>query len=64
MEDRKRQVEGEMGKMDEKRVRRPSRYRCATVGCEVEADMGRMLLRCTFVRFFVFLFPLFLFGDY
>ena len=40
-----------MGKMDEKWVRRPNWYRCATVGCEIEADMGRMLLRCTFVRF-------------
>ena len=42
--DRKRQVEGEMGKMNEKRVRRPKRYRCAAVGCEIEADKGRTLL--------------------
>lgn len=46
-EDRKRQVEGEMGKMDEKRMRRPNRYRCAAVGCEIEADKGQMLLQCS-----------------
>lgn len=33
-----------MGKMNEKRVRRPKRYRCAAVGCEIEADKGRTLL--------------------
>jgi hypothetical protein len=58
-EDRKRQVEGEKGKMDEKRVKRPNRYRCAAVGCEIEADKGRMLLRCAFVRFFCLPLPTF-----
>jgi hypothetical protein len=53
--DRKRQVEGEKGKMDEKRVRKPHRYRCAAVGCEIEADKGRMLLQCSF-SFFIFSF--------
>ena len=41
-EDRKKQVEGEKGKMDEKRVR-PNIYQCAAVGCEmvVRMDGGR-----------------------
>jgi len=40
-------------------VRRPNRYQCVAVGCEIEADKGRMLLRCSFIHFFVFLLPLF-----
>ena len=42
-----RQVEGEKEKMQLKRLKNPRRYRCAAVGCGVEADSGRMLSRCS-----------------
>ena len=43
---RNRQVEGEREKMQLKRLKNPRRYRCAAVGCGVEADSGKMLSRC------------------
>ncbi|KDR76932.1 hypothetical protein GALMADRAFT_138969 [Galerina marginata CBS 339.88] len=33
-------------KMEQKRLKNPNRYCCAAVGCGIEADSGRMLLRC------------------
>ncbi|KAK0450068.1 hypothetical protein EV421DRAFT_1990218 [Armillaria borealis] len=41
------QVEREHVKMDERRMARPNRYRCATPGCGIAADSGRMLSRCS-----------------
>ena len=41
-----RQVEGEKEKMQLKRLKNLRRYRCAAVGCGVEADSGKMLSRC------------------
>jgi hypothetical protein len=45
-EARNRQVKGEREKMQLKRLKNPRRYRCAAVGCGVEADSGKMLSRC------------------
>ena len=45
-EARNRQVEGEKEKtLQLKRLKNPRRYRCAAVGCGVEADSGKMLSR-------------------
>ncbi|KAK0469913.1 uncharacterized protein EV420DRAFT_1258778 [Desarmillaria tabescens] len=41
------QVKREQVKMDQKRMTRPNRYRCATVGCGIAADSGSMLSRCS-----------------
>ena len=43
---RNRHVKGEREKMQLKRLKNPRRYRCAAVGCGVEADSGKMLSRC------------------
>ena len=45
-EARNRQVDEEREKMQLKRLKNPRRYRCAAVGCGVEADSGKMLSRC------------------
>ncbi|KAK0204691.1 hypothetical protein DFS33DRAFT_1424551 [Desarmillaria ectypa] len=34
-------------KMDQKRMARPNRYKCATVGCGIEAVSGRVFSRCS-----------------
>ena len=54
-EARHRQVEGEKEKMQLKRLKNPRRYRCAAVGCGVEADSGKMLSR--YRSYSLFLFP-------
>lgn len=46
-EARNRQIEGQKEKMPLKRLKNPMRYRCAAVGCGVEADSGKMLSRCS-----------------
>lgn len=46
-EARNRQIEGQREKMQLKRLKNPIRYRCAAVGCGVEADSGKMLSRCS-----------------
>ncbi|KIM75569.1 hypothetical protein PILCRDRAFT_98888 [Piloderma croceum F 1598] len=37
----------EQAKAEVKRAKRANRYRCANVGCSVQADMGRMLAQCS-----------------
>ena len=49
-----RQVEGEREKMQLKRLKNPRRYRCAAVGCSVEANSGKMLYRCRSYSLFSF----------
>jgi hypothetical protein len=48
MNERKKQVESGRKKMQQKRMKTPNRYRCAAVGCGVEADSGKMLSKCQF----------------
>lgn len=43
---RNAELEQETERMEEKRLKRPNRYRCAAVGCEVSADTGKMLSQC------------------
>lgn len=52
-EDRNRQVAEEREKMQAKRLKNPQRYRCAAVGCGIEADTGKMLSKCTSSLFFL-----------
>ncbi|KAF8898244.1 hypothetical protein CPB84DRAFT_1780696 [Gymnopilus junonius] len=33
-------------KMEQKRLKNPNRYRCAAIGCGIEADSGSMLSKC------------------
>ncbi|KIM41576.1 hypothetical protein M413DRAFT_445548 [Hebeloma cylindrosporum] len=46
MNERQKQVESGRKKMQAKRMKKPNRYRCAAVGCGVEADSGKMLSKC------------------
>jgi hypothetical protein len=46
LENRKKQMEKEHGAAEEKRAKRANRYRCANVGCGVQADTGKMLSQC------------------
>jgi len=39
-------IAGATTKLEQKRFRNPLRYRCALVGCGVEADKGKMLSQC------------------
>lgn len=39
-------IAGATTKLEQKRFRNPLRYRCALVGCGVEADKGNMLSQC------------------
>ena len=48
MEFRERQYASGREKMEGRRLRMPNRYRCAAVGCGIEADTGRMLMQCTY----------------
>ena len=57
-ESRNRQVEGEREKMQLKRLKNPRRYRCAAVGCGVEADSGKMLSRCKSYTLSLYSLPL------
>jgi len=47
LEKRKEEIDREKGKTEQKRVKKPNRYRCANVGCEVQADTGKMLAQCS-----------------
>ncbi|EDR06475.1 uncharacterized protein LACBIDRAFT_328873 [Laccaria bicolor S238N-H82] len=51
--DRNKQVAEEREKMQAKRLKNPQRYRCAAVGCGIEADTGKMLSKCTTSLFFL-----------
>jgi hypothetical protein len=51
MDERKKQVESGRKKMQQKRMKTPNRYRCAAVGCGVEADSGKMLSNCQLFLF-------------
>lgn len=53
-EDRHAQLAREEEKMEVRRLKNPNRYRCANVGCVIEADTGKMLSRCE--CFFLFFF--------
>ena len=52
-EDRTAQMAAGREKMEEKRLKYPNRYRCAAVGCGIEADTGKMLQKCKFFRNFI-----------
>ncbi|KAK7466128.1 hypothetical protein VKT23_004853 [Stygiomarasmius scandens] len=43
---REGEMEAERNAARLKRLTKPNRYRCATVGCGIEASSGKMLLRC------------------
>jgi hypothetical protein len=43
---RQKEMEKEQSKAEEKRMKRANRYRCANVGCSVQADTGKMLSQC------------------
>ncbi|KAK0469902.1 uncharacterized protein EV420DRAFT_1497412 [Desarmillaria tabescens] len=47
LEKRDKDIEKGQAKMDQKRMTRPNRYKCATVGCGIEAVSGRVLSRCS-----------------
>ena len=47
-ETRNRRMEEEPAKAEVKRAKRADRYRCANVGCSIQADTGRMLAQCTY----------------
>ncbi|KAF8177630.1 hypothetical protein BJ912DRAFT_856824 [Pholiota molesta] len=46
MAERTKQLRGGQEKMQAKKLKAPLRYRCAAVGCGVEADRGKMLAQC------------------
>jgi hypothetical protein len=48
LETRHKQMEEEQAKAEVKRAKRANRYRCANVGCSVQADTGRMLAQCAY----------------
>ena len=48
LETRNKQMEEEQAKAEVKRAKRANRYRCANVGCSVQADTGRMLAQCAY----------------
>jgi len=54
MNERTKQVESGRKKMQQKRMKKPNRYRCAAVGCGVEADARKMLSQCQFFLLFIF----------
>jgi hypothetical protein len=41
-------MEKEQGKAEVKRAKKANRYRCANVGCSVQANTGRMLAQCVY----------------
>jgi hypothetical protein len=47
MKERDAEIAREKQKMEVKRLKNPKRYRCAAVGCVIEADAGKMLSRCS-----------------
>ena len=46
VERRHREMETERENAQVKRAKRANRYRCANVGCSVQADTGKMLSQC------------------
>lgn len=46
LERRDQDMEKGRAKMDQKRMARPNRYKCATVGCGIEAVSGHVFSRC------------------
>jgi hypothetical protein len=48
LETRNKQMEEEQAQAEVKRAKRANRYRCANVGCSVQADTGRMLAQCAY----------------
>jgi hypothetical protein len=48
MKARDAEITREKEKMEVKRLKNPKRYRCAAVGCVIEADTGKMLSRCEY----------------
>ncbi|KAK0450076.1 hypothetical protein EV421DRAFT_1899593 [Armillaria borealis] len=46
LESRDQDMEKGRAKMDQKRMARPNRYKCATVGCGIEAVSGHVFSRC------------------
>ena len=51
LETRKKQMEEEQVKAEVKRAKKPNRYKCANVGCSVQADTGKMLSQCMYRPF-------------
>lgn len=47
LERRDQDMEKGRAKMDQKRMARPNRYKCATVGCGIEAVSGHVFSRCS-----------------
>ncbi|KAK0223107.1 hypothetical protein IW262DRAFT_1364561 [Armillaria fumosa] len=47
LERRDQDMEKNRAKMDQKRMARPNRYKCATVGCGIEAVSGHVFSRCS-----------------
>jgi len=47
LETRNKQMGEEHAKAEVKMAKRANRYRCANVGCSVQADTGRMLAQCS-----------------
>ncbi|KAF8959771.1 hypothetical protein BDZ97DRAFT_1922743 [Flammula alnicola] len=47
LDERDAQLKGSREKMQQKRLKNPNRYRCAAVGCGVQADTGKMLSQCS-----------------
>ncbi|PPQ96785.1 hypothetical protein CVT26_006196 [Gymnopilus dilepis] len=45
-EDKNDQVYSKVKKVQRKRLKNPNRYRCANVGCGIEANFGKLLSRC------------------
>jgi hypothetical protein len=43
---RSKQVDEERKKLAQKRMKTPHRYRCASAGCRIQSDTGKMLQRC------------------
>ena len=52
-DEREKQMQDGIEKMQEKRLEQPLRYRCAAVGCGIQADTGKMLQRCKYLSRFV-----------
>lgn len=48
IETRNKEMDEEQAEAEVKRAKRANRYRCASVGCSVQADTGRMLARCAY----------------
>lgn len=47
-DEREKQIQSGIGMMQQKRLEQPLRYRCAAVGCGIQADTGKMLQQCKY----------------